>query len=430
MLISFNKQDLVKGCFAVRKSELHPKLRATCIPVPDHSGTFAVVPLPAPHFIDVPSCHVLIAAARREMDVLTEVIAENSAHADLLFHMLNRREAVDSSQIEGTHTSFDGLLLHEIQGDEASVAANLDAEVTLDYVRAFSHGAQKVEEMGQMALNQVLIRELHAILMHSDSTAMPGHWRSIQNWVGTSRMETATYVPPPPGEIPRLMADLDNLLQYEPDGPAMISILIRAAIAHVQFEAVHPFRDGNGRTGRLLLPLMFKAEGEPPVHLATFLKVRKNEYYKALEQAQKRLDWAPWLKLFLECVIASCRHTVRLFAQLRGIQADWHQRLSTAGKRKDAAVWKVSELLLGQPVITANAIAQRLGVSFPAASTAIKELTALDILRQANSAARRHRVFHAHEILNALHTGMDEVLDEIERPMREISESFPRKPGR
>lgn len=412
----------------MRKSDLHPSLKATCVPVPNHSGTFAVVPPPVPTFIDVPSCHTLVAIARREMDLLTEAIGQNETHADLLFHMLNRREAVDSSQIEGTHTSFDGLLFHEINAGSADTQPDHDADVTLDYVRAFAHGSQQIEEAGQAALNQNLIRELHGLLMQSDEQAMPGRWREIQNWIGGVAIETATYVPPPPGDVPRLMADLEGLLQYEPDGPVNISILMRAAIAHVQFEAIHPFKDGNGRTGRLLLPLMFKADGEPPLHLATFLKVRKGDYYRALEQVQKRLNWEPWFKLFLECIVASCRHTVRLFSALEAIQARWQQTLSSAGKRRDATIWKVSELLLGQPVVTINNLSQRLGVSFPAASAAVADLTRLDILRQINMTQRRHRVFHAHEISNSLYTGLDDVLQEVERSTRPIEDESPRRP--
>jgi Fic family protein len=353
--------------------------------------------------------------ARRELDFLTEIIEQNQPYADLLFHMLNRREAVDSSQIEGTHTSFDGLLIHEINDGTGDAHADPDADVTLGYVRAYSHGACQIDRAGQAVLNRKLILELHGLLMGGNLQTAPGRWRQVQNWIGGFAIETATYVPPPPAEVPRLMADLEQLLQYQPEGPARISILVRAAIAHVQFEAIHPFKDGNGRTGRLLLPLMLKADGEPPIHLATFLKIRKRDYYLALEQAQKRLNWTPWFKLFLECVIASCRHTARLFSALRAIQTRWQETLSAAGKRRDAAVWKVCELLLGQPVVTVNTVAQRLGITFPAANMAIAELTGMGILRQASLAQRRRRVFHAHEVMNALYTGLDDILLEVER---------------
>lgn len=326
-------------------------------------------------------------------------------------HMLNRREAVDSSQIEGTRTGFDGLLIHEIEVGTADEISDSDANTTLNYVRAFMAGTHDVEVHGQQALNLNLIRNLHACLMAGQSQYAPGRWRDRQNFIGL-RMETARYIPPPPGEVPRLMDDLSGLLQYEPEGVAVTSIFLRAAIAHVQFEAIHPFLDGNGRTGRLLLPLMFKAEGAPPIHLASFLKLRQQEYYDALLQVQTRLVWEPWIRLFLESVIASCRHTTRLFEDLQTIQRRWQGMLTEKSKRRHATIWRVTELLLGQPVVTVNSIADCLEVTFPAANDAVAELVALDILRPATQ-QRRHRVFQAHEVMNALYTGLDTVIEGI-----------------
>jgi Fic family protein len=213
------------------------------------------------------------------------------------------------------------------------------------------------------------------------------------------------------------MEDLQRLLNYEPEGVAVVSILLRAAIAHAQFEAIHPFRDGNGRTGRLLIPLMFKADGAPPIHLASFLKLRQREYYDGLWRVQTRLEWAPWIHLFLESVIASCRHTMQIFDHLQVIQARWKGVLTAKAKRRHATVWKVAELLLGQPVVTVNAVSSRLGVTFPAANDAVIELVEMDILRPANQ-QRRNRVFHAHEVMNALYTGLDAVIDDVARLTR------------
>jgi Fic family protein len=163
-----------------------------------------------------------------------------------------------------------------------------------------------------------------------------------------------------------------------------------------------------------LLPLMFLAAGEPPIHLATFLKVRQSEYYDALLAVPMRLDWTPWLRLFLECVIASCRHTVQLFATLHALHRHWQEQLTKLRKRRHAAVWRLIDLLLGQPVITVNQVVRHLGVTFPAANQAVSELVALGILRPANN-QRRDRVFHAHQVTNALYTGLDLVLEQASR---------------
>lgn len=372
-----------------------------------------MVPPPVPTSIDVPASHGLFVLARRELEALGEVIDRNKAFADLVFHMLNRREAVDSSQIEGTHTGFDGLLIHEIEAGTEDARPDQDADETLGYVRAFMFGSREVDRRGQAALDLDLIQSLHAKLLEGQDRVDPGRWRTIQNYIGM-RLETARYIPPPAAEVPRLMGGMAELLQYEPDGVAEVSILMRAGIAHAQFEAIHPFLDGNGRTGRLLLQLMLKAAGAPPIHLATFLKVRQQEYYDTLWQAQTRLNWTPWMRLFLESVVASCRHTVQVFANLRDIQGRWQGILAEKGKRRHAAIWSVTNLLLGQPVVTVNAVAERLDVTFPAANDAIAELVDLDILRPANT-QRRHRVFHAHEVVNALYTGLDAVLDDVAR---------------
>lgn len=397
----------------MRKSDLHPDLQASCVPIEGRSGCFAVVPRPVQPYLHLPSCHILLGLAQRELAALSETIGKKPEHADLLLHMLNRREAVDSSQIEGTHTGFDGLLIHEIEAHQGEPSLDKDADTTLGYVRAFTYGCRQIGLHGQKALDLPLIRALHAQIMAGEDRAHPGRWREIQNFIGL-RMETARFIPPPPDRVPALMENLHQLLQYAPEDNRVVSILMRAAIAHVQFEAIHPFLDGNGRTGRLLLPLMFKAEAAPPIHLASFLKLRQQGYYEALWQAQTRLNWAPWMSLFLECVIASCRHTVLLFDQLDNIKARWQSMLAAQGKRRHATIWRIAGLLLGQPVVTVNSAASHLGVTFPAANGAITELVALDILRPARE-QRRNRVFHAHEVMNVLYAGMDDVIDDVSR---------------
>lgn len=400
----------------MRKTDLHPQLQASSVPIPGCGGCYAVIPLPVPIHVDVPECFVLFALASRELEDLAAALKKNPARADLLLKMLNRREAVDSSQIEGTKTGFDGLLLHELEIGTENGQFDADASETFAYIRAFVMGCAAVEQRGQQALTKELICWLHGELMAEQPRATPGQIRTVQNYIGI-QLETARYVPPPATAVGRLLDDLESLLQYQPDGVMEVSILMRAAIAHAQFEAIHPFLDGNGRTGRLLLPLMLQAAGEPPIHLATFFKVRQQAYYDALLAVQTQLNWTPWVRLFLECIIASCRHTVQLLGVMQELQAKWQASLVDQRKRKDAAVWRVVELLLGQPVITVNELVHRLGVSFPAANQAVNDLVAMDILRPANT-QRRGRVFHAHEVMNALYTGLDVVLEQAARQGR------------
>lgn len=399
----------------MQKSALHPTLRSTAVPVPGHSGCFAVMPPDTPAFLPIDS--PLLPLARREMQVLADAVQAAPSYAVLLMHMLNRREAVDSSQIEGTHTQFDELLLHELQVGTPDAVTDADADQTLNYLHAYMLGATQVREQGSRALDTHLIRTLHSQLMSGEPRAMPGDFRNIQNFIGGLKMEHARFIPPPPSEVPRLMADLDRLIRYEPDTEShyQIDVLTRALIVHAQFEAIHPFIDGNGRVGRLLFPLMFLGNGDLPIHLATFLKRRQREYYDALLDVQMRLRWSAWTELFLECTVASCRHTVHLLQELGNIADRWREHLKARRTRKHAVVWRVTDLLLGQPVVTVNALVERLNVTFPAANAAVAMLVDMEILRPQGQ-QRRHRAFQAHEVMNILYTGIDAVLEDVATP--------------
>jgi Fic family protein len=397
----------------MRKTALHPSLRQSAVPVPGHSGCYAVVPSPVPTTlpVNVP----LFPLAQRELQILSDAVEAAPDYASLLMHMLNRREAVDSSQIEGTHTQFDGLLLHELEKGTPEAVTDSDAEQTLNYLRAYTLGVEQIGKRGQRALDTALIRKMHRHLMSGESRAAPGEFRNVQNFIGGLKIEHARFIPPPPSEVPRLMTDLDRLIRYQPDPESHydVGVLSRAPIAHAQFEAIHPFVDGNGRIGRLLFPLMFVADGGLPIHLATFLKRRQREYYNALLEVQTKLRWSPWVELFLECLVASCRHTVHLLSELQTIAERWQESLTVRRTRKHATVWRVAQLLRGQPVVTVTSLVERLKVTFPSANAAVGVLVDMDILRPQGQ-KRRNRAFHAHEVMNLLYTGIDAVLDDVE----------------
>jgi Fic family protein len=343
--------------------------------------------------------------------VLADAVESAPDYAKLLMQMLNRREAVDSSQIEGTRIQLDELLLHELRAGTPDAVSDSHAEQTLNYLRVYMFGVRQIQTQGGSALDTSLIRTMHRHLMTGDSGAAPGQFRRVQNFIGGLKMAEARFIPPPPSEIPRLMADLDRLTRHEPDSEshAAIGILLRAPIVHAQFEAIHPFEDGNGRIGRLLLPLMFLSEGRLPIHLATFLKRRQQEYYDALLEVQMKLRWSSWIQLFLECTVASCRHTVHLLRELRAIAEQWRERLRARRTRKHATIWRAADVLLGQPVVTVTSLVERLKVSFPSANEAVAGLVDLDILRP-QGPQRRNRAFHAHEVMSIPYTGIDAVL--------------------
>lgn len=395
----------------MKKSELHPSLQATAVPVPGNSGCYAVVP-PTPEFQHISSS--LLPLARREMQQLAAAAHAAPGYSKLLLHMLNRREAVESSQIEGTHTQFDALLLHEIEAGTSDATADPDADETLNYLHAYTWGAQQAEEQGVATLDVPFICTLHQRLMSGDARAMPGKLRNIQNRIGGFKLEDARFIPPPPDHVPRLMSELHRLIlaERDPESHYRLGILARAPLVHAQFEAIHPFIDGNGRVGRLLFPLMFVAEGELPIHLATFLKLRQREYYDALLEVQMRLNWGKWIQLYLECTIASCRNTIDLLRELATTATRWGHMLEARRVRRHATAWRLIEYLLGQPVVTVNAVATALRISFVAANSAVSLLVEMDILRT-RTQQRRNRAFQAHEVMNLLHTGLDEVLGDV-----------------
>jgi Fic family protein len=157
---------------------------------------------------------------------------------------------------------------------------------------------------------------------------------------------------------------------------------------------------------------MFVGDGGLPIHLATFLKCRQREYYDALLQVQTKLRWSPWVELFLECTVASCRHTVHLLRELQTIAERWQRHLKARRTRKHATVWRLADLLLGQPVVTVSALVERLKVTFQSANAAVAVLVEMDILRPQGK-RRRDRAFYAHEVVNILYTGIDAVLDDV-----------------
>jgi len=237
----------------------------------------------------------------------------------LFLYMYVRKEALLSSQIEGTQSSLSDLLLYE--NDEAPGAPIDDVEEVSTYVAALNHGLQRMT--GGFPLSTRLIREMHGILLATGrgSTKQPGEFRSSQNWIGGTRPGNALFVPPPPSDVPDLMSDLERFLHEPTSG---LPAIVKAGLAHVQFETIHPFLDGNGRLGRLLITLYLCTEGilqEPLLYVSLYLKANRATYYDLLQEVRTEGRWEVWLEFFLKGVrdVASQAHDAareisRLFA--------------------------------------------------------------------------------------------------------------------
>lgn len=387
----------------MKSSDLSPAIRQTLVPVVAHPGALAIVPPPPPLLVPLGGIDRLLMRAHEALAALQATTAK-LPNPNLILRTLDRREAVRSSQIEGTTADINHVFEYESTGNDQGLPT--DVRVTLNYVKALDHGVSEVRRVGSnQALTLRLIRMLHTILMDGDAEYlkrdMPGQFRSRQNWIGGLRIYDAKIVPPPPEKLPRLLADFEQALHYVPseEDQYSVSVIVRMAILHAQFELIHAFIDGNGRVGRMLMPLMLAAEGYPPVYLAGFLKANQEEYYRTLADAQLRERWPEWVGFVAQAVTASCQDAIRTADDLIAIRTGWAQLLSHL--RSDASALMAIDILLGEPVVTVNLLKERLNVSFPAANTAIEQLKQAGILEDISKIGRS-RAFVAHEIIARL----------------------------
>jgi len=321
----------------------------------------------------------------------------------LFLYAYVRKEAVLSSRIEGTQSSLSDLLLFEL--DEAPGVPLDDVVEVSNYVAALDHGLARLRE--GFPLSNRLIREIHAVLLSRGrgSGKDPGEFRRSQNWIGGSRPGNATFVPPPHAAVPGAMGALEHFLHAEADG---LPVLVRAGLAHVQFETIHPFLDGNGRVGRLLITLLLCHAGvlrEPLLYLSLYFKERRAEYYALLDQVRREGGWEAWLTFFLEGVRITAQGAVETAQRLSVLHLDDRAMIEPTGRRAGSAL-RVHEALKARPILSLPAICERTGLSFPAASSAMDLLVELGIARELTG-RRRNRLFVYDRYLAILNEGTE-----------------------
>jgi len=298
-----------------------------------------------------------------------------------------RKEAVLSSQIEGTQSSLSDLLLFE---NETAPGVPLDdVEETSNYIAAMTHGLNRIASDG-LPLSNRLLREVHARLMRGvrGGDKAPGEFRRTQNWLGGTRPGNARFVPPPAHEVQPAMGDLERFLHA--DTP----ILIRAALAHAQFETIHPFLDGNGRVGRLLITLLLTSEGvlqQPLLYLSLHFKRHRDVYYERLQAVRTEGAWEEWIEFFLEGVIAVSSSATETARRIRTLMDRDREKIHRLG-RGAASALRVHELAGRRPALTARVASEQLGLSFQTSNAALVRLEQAGILREV-SGRRRGRVF-------------------------------------
>ncbi|MFH1529190.1 MAG: Fic family protein [Pseudomonadota bacterium] len=333
------------------------------------------------------------------VDGLAEALPEVSH----LLYMYVRKEAVLSSQIEGTQSSLADLLLYE---SELVPGVPLDdvLEVSL-YVAAVEHGLKRMAEGFPLSLR--LLREIHAVLLQRGrgSAFTPGDFRTSQNWIGGARPGDARFVPPPPERLVECLGALELFLH---DKPVRMPLLLKAAMAHVQFETIHPFLDGNGRMGRLLITLLLCAEralslSQPILYLSLYFKTHQQEYYDRLDKVRTEGDWEGWVRFFLEGVRETSNGVVTTARAIQTLFQEDEARILQLGRRS-ASVLRVYRKLQQKPVASIPETHQALDLSFPTVSKAFRELENLGIAREITG-KERDRAYAYDQYLKALAAG-------------------------
>lgn len=321
----------------------------------------------------------------------------------LFLYTYVRKEAVLSSQIEGTQSSLSDLLLFELE--EAPGVPFDDVIEVSNYVAALEHGLTRLR--GDFPLCNRLIREIHGVLLARGrgSTKDPGEFRRSQNWIGGSRPGLAVFIPPPPQFVEDCMSGLERFLQAEQE---QMPVVIRAALAHVQFETIHPFLDGNGRIGRLLITFLLCHAGilrQPLLYLSLYFKKNRNEYYGLLDRVRREGEWEAWLEFFLEGVRQTADGAVATARQIESLFQEDRSRIQACGRVAGSAL-RVHEALKERPITSIQEIRRRSGISFPAASSGLALLDELEIAREFTG-RKRNRLFSYSRYIAILSEGTE-----------------------
>ena len=317
----------------------------------------------------------------------------------LIRPLLVRREAVTSSRIENTQSGLEDLFFFEADQTEPSLAS--DVKEVFNYVRALEYG---IERLGELPISSRLICEIHGILMEGarGGHMTPGLMRTSQNWIGSPgcTLMDATYVPPPVSEMKQCFSELERYIHSNPQEPD----LIQCALVHYQFEAIHPFVDGNGRIGRLLIMFMLlekKLLSQPLLYLSDFFEQHRNEYYKLLLNVSQKGNWKAWITFFLNGVRQQSEDALLTIQKLLDLQSRYGA-LAT-GRRVPKIVNRLIDYLFGNPVISISTLSKVWEVPFPTVQRGVDYLIEKGILREITG-RQRNRLFAASEIFDIIMT--------------------------
>ncbi|MEZ5064062.1 MAG: Fic family protein [bacterium] len=354
----------------------------------EQARAFVPAPLPPSPAVDIAALQAGLERAHLALGRLDALSVLLPDPQQFLYGSV-RKEAVLSSQIEGTQSSLSDLLLFEME-EVPGVPLDDVVEVS-NYVGALDHGLRRLRD--GFPLSNRLIRQIHAELLSRGRGAdkSPGEFRRTQNWIGGTRPGDAAFVPAPPHFVPDSMSDLERFL-HEPTGD--LPVLLKAGLAHVQFETIHPFLDGNGRVGRLLITFILCHEGvlkEPLLYPSLYFKEHRSRYYELLDRVRVDGDWETWLAFFLDGVAETAEEAVSTVQRLTALFQTDQSRVQARGRAAGSAL-RVHQALMEKPLVSLQDVAARTGLSFPTVSTSMKILEDLGIARE-RTGKRRNRVF-------------------------------------
>lgn len=385
------------------KLKLHSRLgRFVEVPVTGEVvRAFVPPPLPPSPVIDVLALLNPLSLAERalgRLDGITVLLPRQ----ELFLYMYVRKEAVLSSQIEGTQSTLSDLLRFETKAQAGQPIDDI-REVS-NYVDAMMFGLERLETL---PLSLRLIREMHARLLQSGrgETKSPGEFRRSQNWIGGTRPGNALFVPPPVAE---LGASLDALERFMHEEESRLPALIKAGLLHVQFETIHPFLDGNGRIGRLLVTLYLCVNGvirKPLLYLSLYLKTHRADYYRLLQEVREHGAWEAWLEFFLTGVADTANQAFDAATRIVELFKEDRERITARSERASSAL-RVHDLLQQNPYLAANQLVERTGLSAPTVNAALADLERIGVVEEVTG-RKRGRVFGYRRYLAILSEGTE-----------------------
>jgi len=368
---------------------------------------FVPHPLPPNPPIDILALLPKLSAAERALGRL-DGVAVLLPRQELFLYMYVRKEAVLSSQIEGTQSSLSDLLRFETEARDGQPIDDL-REVS-NYVDAILYGLERLETL---PLSLRLIREVHGPLLRNSRGASktPGEFRRTQNWLGGTRPGNAVFVPPPITELDQCLGDFEAFIH---ETKSRIPPLIKAGLLHLQFETIHPFLDGNGRVGRLLITLYLCKEGilrKPLLYLSLYFKSRRADYYRLLQEVRERGAWNAWLEFFLDGITITANQAFEAATKIIELFKTDRERIAADGERASSSL-RVHDLLQKNPFATSKALVASTGLTAPTINAALGDLQRLGIVEEVTG-RRRDRVFSYRAYLDILNEGTDPITDAV-----------------